>query len=254
MLDYDPNLTTVRLGSYRGRIIRIDLDISFGLRFGYNTLMPKNYILFGYPGAGKSTQVDLLREAGVYFSFISIGKLLREMAKRDDSLGQKIGQTMASGELLDEFLIEALVKDILRDTDKTKMIIFDGYPRTLAQIRGMEQFCQEYGLDQPTLLCLKITKEEAVKRLSDRRVCSKCRNNYGYSRLIDKVKCPSCGGELIQREDDKPSAIETRFDLFDLQFGVIRHHYEALGKYVEIDGLGTEQEVHGRMMVAISHI
>lgn len=210
--------------------------------------MPKNFIIYGYPGAGKTTQVDLLKKSGLQFTHIAVGVLLREIAGLDTPLGRKVKASMASGELVDEDFVLRLVKDALRTADASLPIIFDGYPRSMNQIRGMEEICREYSLEIPTLLCLKITKEEAVRRLTDRRVCSVCKENFSAAALSGAGKCVKCGGELIQREDDKPEAIETRFDLFDLQFGVIRHHYQSLDKYIEIDGMGKVEEVQEQII------
>ncbi|MBI2448045.1 nucleoside monophosphate kinase [Candidatus Microgenomates bacterium] len=216
--------------------------------------MTKNFIIYGYPGAGKTTQIEMLKKSGFRFFHVAVGKLLREIAADDTPLGRKVKDSMASGELVDEDFVLRLVKDTLRTADRNLPIIFDGYPRSMNQIRGMEEICREYGLDIPTLVCLKITKEEAVRRLTDRRICSVCKENFSFTELPDKEKCLKCGGKLIQREDDKPEAIESRFDLFDLQFGVIRHHYQSLGKYVEIDGMKSEDEVQEKIISLVRPI
>jgi len=196
----------------------------------------KNIILFGPPGSGKSTLVELLNEKKVPYSLVSMGQILRDITKEDSDLGRKVKETMAKGDLLDDFFITELVKQALRKADKTKPLILDGYPRSLGQVEVVDEIFTNEELALPVLVYVKITKEDAVNRLSSRRVCEKCKENFQASELAGSEVCAKCGGKIIQRDDDKPSSIETRFELFEMQFEVIKYYFESKGRYFEIDG------------------
>jgi adenylate kinase len=204
--------------------------------------LKNNIILFGAPGAGKSTLVDLLKEKSIDFSLVSLGQILRDIAREDSDLGHKVHDTMAKGDLLDDFFIIELVKKALREVDKTKPIILDGYPRSLGQVNVLDEIFTNEGLELPVLVYLKISKEDAIERLSGRRVCSVCKENFHISELAGSDKCLKCGGKLIQRDDDKPESIETRFELFDMQFTIIQHYFKSKDRYYEIDGMKEKEE------------
>ncbi|HRY60308.1 MAG TPA: nucleoside monophosphate kinase [Patescibacteria group bacterium] len=196
----------------------------------------RNIILFGSPGAGKSTLVELLTEKNLPYSLISVGMILRDISKEDSELGNKVRETMAKGDLLDDFFITELVKKALREVDKSKSIILDGYPRSLGQVNIVDGIFKENQIDFPVLVYVKISKQEAIDRLSTRRVCSLCKENFQVYELENAEKCPKCGGKLIQREDDKPEAIEKRFELFDMQFKIIEEYFKSRNRFFEIDG------------------
>lgn len=212
--------------------------------------MAKNIILFGAPGAGKGTLIELLTEKGFDFSLVNPGQMLRDITKEDTEFSRKIKETMARGDLVDDFLVTELVKKKMREIEKGKPIIFDGYPRSLGQVEIVDDIFTEAGLDLPYLVFVKIPKEEAVQRLSARRVCSECKENFQAFELQDPEKCPKCGGKIIHRDDDKPNIIEERFEIFEMQFKIIDHYFKSRDRYFEIDGtMPKEERVEGLIKI-----
>lgn len=203
----------------------------------------KNIVLFGSPGAGKGTLIDIISDRGISFSLINPGQILRDIVKIEDTeLSRKVKEVMAKGDLVDDFLVTELVKKQIREIEKDRSIIFDGYPRSLSQLEVVDSIFSDEGLDLPVMVFVKIPKEEAIRRLSARRVCSVCKENFQIQELEDPEKCPKCGGKIIQREDDKPEVIKERFEVFELQSQLIQHYFESRNRYFEIDGTKPKEE------------
>ena len=166
-----------------------------------------NIVLLGAPGAGKGTQAAKLVEK-YGFAHISTGDILRAAVKNQTPLGIEAKKYMDAGDLVPDELVIGLVKERLKDDDTKAGFILDGFPRTIPQAQAL----LDSGVDIDKVLDIEVPDEAITKRMSGRRVCSKCANSYHVEYKKPKVEgvCDACGGELIQRKDDAPETVLAR--------------------------------------------
>jgi adenylate kinase len=167
-------------------------------------------IIFGAPGSGKGTYASRL-QTKLDVDVIAMGDIFRESVKQNSELGKKVKRYVEAGMLVpDDIVVEAL-KARLSNLPKDKGFILDGYPRTLAQAKILEDIAS---ID--VILELKVPDWIIVERLSSRRICRNCGTVYNLKFLKPKVEgvCDKCGGELYQRSDDNPEVIKKRLQVY----------------------------------------
>ncbi len=198
-------------------------------------------ILLGAPGAGKGTQGELISKK-YYFPKISTGDILREAVKNGTELGLKAKAKMDAGELVDDEIILGIIKERVSRDDCQRGFILDGFPRNINQADEFEKIGIE---GKELVLYFDISDEEIIKRLSSRRVCSKC--GAIYSLLIFPPKkegvCDKCGGKLIQRDDDTPEVIKKRLEVYKAQTFPLIDFYEKQGSLRKINAEGNIEEI-----------
>ena len=200
-------------------------------------------ILLGPPGSGKGTQTRLLIEKFLkekyHISQISTGDILREALKKKNPLGREAKSYMENGELVPDEVIISLIRERLKKKNSQSGFILDGFPRTVAQAKALDKTLKEMGLSIDFVLNLKVDPEELIKRLSGRRVCSSCGTIYHLQNHLPKISetCDRCGGQLIQREDDKEGTVKNRLRVYQNQTSPLINHYKKkrLLKSVEAD-------------------
>jgi len=204
----------------------------------------KNLILLGPPGAGKGTVAKRLAAEHGYLH-LSTGDILREEVARGTELGKKAKAYMDAGELVPDELILAMVKERVAEKDG---VLFDGFPRTLAQARGLEEFAT---VDM--VVFLELDRDTVVERLSARRVCPKCGALYNLLTQPPKEdeRCDRCGAELIQRDDDKPEVISRRFQVYMRDSAPLVDYYQEKGILVRVDAARPPEEVYSAVVSAI---
>lgn len=162
-----------------------------------------NLVLLGAPGAGKGTVAqELVAEFGV--AHISTGDLLRAAVKGGTELGIQAKKYMDAGELVPDQLVIDLVKERLAADDAQQGFILDGFPRNTAQAVTLDSELSAMGREIDCALLVDVAPEVIIDRLSSRRTCRAC----GYTGTAADVTCPKCGGEMYQRDDDKPETIK----------------------------------------------
>ena len=190
-----------------------------------------NIVLLGGPGAGKGTQAQkLVEEFG--FAHISTGDLLRAAIKEGSKLGKKAKGYMDAGQLVPDDLVIDLVKERLEADDAQGGFILDGFPRNTAQAVALDS---ELSIMERTLdaaLLVSVDPDVIVKRLSSRRTCRSC----GYTAPAGTEICPRCGGEMYQRDDDKPETIQHRLDVYATQTAPLVEYYKGHSILKEVDG------------------
>ncbi len=189
------------------------------------------FIFLGPPGAGKGTLASVVSmKYGI--PHISTGVIFREAIKAKSPLGIKVKAIIDSGELVSDDLTIELVKDRLSHDDVSNGFILDGFPRTIAQAEGL---CNLVDID--SVVNFTISDEDVVKRLSGRRVCKNCGQNYHIDFVKPKVEnvCDVCNAELFIRDDDKPEAIQNRLDVYSKQTEPLIAFYEKKGSLVDVD-------------------
>lgn len=190
-----------------------------------------NIVLLGAPGAGKGTQAQkLVAEYGV--AHISTGDLLRAAVKAQSELGKKAQAYMESGQLVPDQLVIDLMKERLMADDAQKGFILDGFPRTTAQATALDAELANMNIQLDAALLVDVASDVIVKRLSSRSVCRSC----GYTGTAADATCPRCGGEMYQRDDDKPETIQNRLDVYASQTAPLVDYYKGHGLLKSVDG------------------
>ena len=198
-----------------------------------------NIVLLGAPGAGKGTQAQrLVQEYGV--AHISTGDLLRAAVKAGTKLGVKAKGYMDEGKLVPDELVVDLVKERLEAEDAQRGFILDGFPRNSAQAVVLDSALAEMGKSLDAALLVDVKAEVIVERLSSRRTCKEC----GYTAPAGTDKCPTCGGEMYQRDDDKPETIQKRLDVYETQTSPLVEYYRGKDMLKVVDGDRPVDEVY----------
>ncbi|HEY5424808.1 MAG TPA: nucleoside monophosphate kinase [Ilumatobacteraceae bacterium] len=164
------------------------------------------YVIMGVQGSGKSVQGKLLASS-LDLVHISVGDIFRWNVENHTKLGAQVRRIMATGELVDDELVESIVQDRLRTHDWNYGFIVDGFPRNARQA---EFFLESYDLD--AVILLELPDSEVSRRVLSRRVCSSCGLDYNLlgNRPEKPDTCDTCGGRLVARADDNPDALAAR--------------------------------------------
>ncbi|WP_413560216.1 adenylate kinase [Bdellovibrio sp. HCB209] len=205
-----------------------------------------NVILFGAPGAGKGTQSELLiKHLGM--TQISTGDLFRAAIKGQTDLGKKAQEYMDKGQLVPDSIVIGMVEEVLQKG--VKNFILDGFPRTVAQAEALDALLNKMTLSIGKAIFLEVPMEILMDRLTGRRVCKSCGAVYHIVSKPTKTegKCDNCGGEVIQRNDDKADVIETRLKTYQEFTSPLKEFYKKSGKYIVVDGNRDTSQVYNEI-------
>ena len=210
-------------------------------------------VLVGPPGAGKGTQAGFIAS---HFEIpkISTGDIFRDNVSRGTELGTTAKSYMDAGDLVPDEVTNAMVRDRLAEPDAANGFLLDGFPRNVAQADVLEEILTELGTPLDVVLELEVDFEEVVNRLSGRRTCKKCGHVWHLEFDPPAVEgvCDKCGGELYQRDDDKPETVRNRLKVYSEQTQPLIEHYSGKGALVSIDAQGAVEDVTERAIAALT--
>lgn len=204
-------------------------------------------VLLGKQGAGKGTQCVRLSRHYVV-PHIATGDIFRAAVKAGTPAGRRVKHYLDAGDLVPDELVIEVVADRLGQQDSlARGFVLDGFPRTVAQARALEELLAPRVLD--VVIDLEVPKEVVLARLAARRVCSACGANYSVDRPPKMDwSCDVCGGEVVQRADDTEAAIRRRLDLYESETAPLIEWYRRAGLLEAVDGQGDAEDVMRRIV------
>ena len=203
-------------------------------------------VLVGPPGAGKGTQAVFLAE---HFGIphIATGDIFRANLKAGTALGEKAKAFMDRGELVPDSVTNEMVADRLTQSDAVDGFLLDGFPRNVAQAEVLREILASKSTPLDAVLELTLSHKEIIDRLSSRRTCRDC----GKPTVGESI-CPSCGGELYQRDDDKEEVISRRLEVYESQTAPIVNFYRGEKLLITIDATGSVAEITARAISSLT--
>lgn len=221
-----------------------------------NTPSPTYLVLLGAPASGKGTQAALLKEH-LQLPHIASGDLFREHLNRKTELGRKARSFIDQGKLVPDDITIAMVMQRLEKPDTRRGAILDGFPRTIAQAQALDQALGSNGHRVSIVPFINVPDDVIIERVSGRLLCRRCGESYHLLFNPPKIPgvCDKCGGELYQRDDDKPETVRTRLAVFRDQTNPLIEYYRSQSVLVEVDGDQPIDDVHTALRTAIeSHL
>lgn len=183
-------------------------------------------VFMGPPGSGKGTQVKRLSES-YGWEHLSTGDLFRNHLRLGTALGRLAEQHMSKGRYVPDEVTVGMVRERLARIPTTRRIVFDGFPRTVAQARSLDGLLREHDRELRRVILLEVPRETLIARLTSR-------------------------GKASDRSDDSPEVIAERLDVYERQTRPVVEHYERAGLLRCVDGVGTVDEIGRRVAEAIA--
>ncbi len=210
--------------------------------------MGMKLILLGAPGAGKGTQAEILSQR-LGIPTISTGNMLRAAIQAGTPTGLEAKRYMDAGRLVPDEVIIGVVAQRLEQPDCAKGFILDGVPRTLAQAEALDRA----GVTFDKVLSIEISDREIEERMGGRRVCSGCGAPYHVKARPPKREgvCDSCGGSLVQRDDDRPETVRQRLEVYHTETEPLKGFYEGKGLLSPVANQDTIEGTAKVMMEAL---
>lgn len=205
-------------------------------------------LLVGPPGAGKGTQAQFL---AAHFSIphISTGDIFRANLKAGTDLGNQAKSFMDRGELVPDSVTNEMVRDRLTHDDVANGFLLDGFPRNVAQAEVLRAILADKKTPLHAVLEFSLADEEIIARLSSRRTCRDC-----GAPSVGVDKCPTCGGEVYQREDDKAEVITRRLEVYAEQTAPIISFYRNEGLLISVSAAGNVEDITASAISALSRV
>ena len=203
-----------------------------------------NIILMGPPGAGKGTQAELIK-AAYPIPHISTGDMFREAVAKQTTMGMEAKKYMDAGQLVPDQVTIGVVEERLAMPDCARGFLLDGFPRTTVQAEALDQVLSKLGKKVEIALNISVPNEILTARLAGRVSCTNCKTVYNtiFNPPAQSGVCDKCGGELIQRSDDKEETVKKRLEVYIEQTEPLLHYYDQKGVLVTLDGNRATQVV-----------
>ena len=187
----------------------------------------KNIVIFGAPGSGKGTQSELLIKS-YGFLHISTGDVLRSQIAAGTELGKIADSYISQGKLIPDELMIDILEDVLAThaDEVARGVVFDVFPRTIPQAAALDELLNKHNASLDIVVGLEVEEDELIARLINR-------------------------GKTSGRSDDNMETIKKRLEVYNNQTNPLRNHYKEQGKYVSIHGMGSVEDIFGRIKEAI---
>jgi adenylate kinase len=209
-------------------------------------------VLLGAPGSGKGTQAKKLVER-YSIPEISTGEILRKAVADGTPLGRDAKAYMDKGELVPDSIVFGLVHARLKEEDCRKGYIIDGFPRNETQAASLDKMLSVIGAPVNLAVNIDVDKDELVKRMTGRRICTSCGQVYNLHFLPPKREgvCDKCGGGFFQRDDDREKTIKKRLDVYESQKTTLIDYYRKKGILRSIRGGGSLDDISRKIREAV---
>lgn len=194
-------------------------------------------VLMGAPGAGKGTQADVMAKE-LFVPHISTGDIFRAAMKAGTEMGKLAEQYISQGKLVPDEVTLGIVKDRLSEADCKDGFILDGFPRTIAQADGLQEYLASVNKPLDSVINIDVDLDSLVDRLTGRRVCKGCGASFHlmYNPPAKEGVCDECGGELYQRKDDSEETIKNRLNVYVENSKPLIDYYTEKGLLLEVNG------------------
>ncbi len=199
--------------------------------------MARYLLLLGMPGAGKGTQAERLSQS-LELPRISSGDLFREHQEKETDLGKLARDYLSRGDLVPDDVTISMIKDRLGRRDAADGAILDGFPRTPAQARALDEMMAEIGEQLEAVLYVSVSEATLIRRLAARLMCRA--EGHTYHEEFNPPQRPGVcdidGSELYQRDDDREEAVVNRIRVYFEQTAPLIEYYRKRGVLHEVDG------------------